>query len=62
MKIRFLFAALDTSGPYEAGVHSVLEVNGNHDIWVCGSPYCGDSNDNFGIGQMQCLGGKQQGF
>ena len=31
----------------------LLVVNGNHDNWVCGGPNCGDSNDNFGIGQMQ---------
>ena len=29
------------------------QVNGNHDNWVCGGPDCGDSSDNFGIGQMQ---------
>lgn len=28
-------------------------ANGNHDNWVCGSPECGDQNDNFGLGQMQ---------
>ena len=32
------------------------EANGNHDIWVCGNPGCGDENDNFGIGQMQWHG------
>mmetsp|Transcript_64170 Transcript_64170/g.150440 ORF Transcript_64170/g.150440 Transcript_64170/m.150440 type:complete len:453 (+) Transcript_64170:49-1407(+) len=31
----------------------MLVANGNHDIWVCGNPGCGDENDNFGIGQMQ---------
>ncbi|CAK9068800.1 unnamed protein product [Durusdinium trenchii] len=30
-----------------------LMVNGNHDNWVCGFPFCGSSSDDFGIGQMQ---------
>ncbi|GMI07594.1 hypothetical protein TrLO_g8273 [Triparma laevis f. longispina] len=30
-----------------------MTVAGNHDLWVCGGPSCGDKFDQFGVGMMQ---------
>jgi len=31
----------------------LLVVNGNHDNWVCGDPFCGSPDDQQGYGHMQ---------
>ena len=49
-------SAKEHKSPTTSAKSKFPEVNGNHDIWVCGSPGCGDENDNFGIGQMQWHG------
>ncbi len=35
-------------------------VAGNHDLWVCGHPECGDKYDQYGVGLMQWYA--QDGF